>query len=97
MSDEPLFEKMSKASAEAVGDLIRQHWPEIERIAIESGKKKAAVGLTIKFERIGPDTTKVKTSIRYASKHSDEREDTVDTPDESAQGRLPLKREVDAA
>jgi hypothetical protein len=81
MSDEPLHEKMSKASAEAVGDLIRQHWPAIEAIAGASGKSKAAVAISIKFERVSADSTKVITSLRYAEKHADEREDYVETED----------------
>lgn len=95
MSDEPLFEKMAKKSGEAVEDLIRQHWPAIEAIAGASGKSKAAVAISIKFERISSDSTKVVTALRYAEKHADEREYYVETEDPK-QAKLSLKKD-DAA
>jgi len=87
-TDIPLHDKMAKKTAEAVEDLIRQHWAAIEAIAGASGKSKAAVAISIKFERVSQDSTKVITALRYAEKHADEREDFVDTPNDKAQGKL---------
>lgn len=78
-TNQPLFEKMADTSAEQVRDLIARHWPAIEAIALAAGKSKAAVAVSLKFERVSDGTTKVTSSLRYAEKHSDEREDYVET------------------
>lgn len=76
MTEESTPVAMGRAAGEAVQDLVTQHFPIIERIIEKSGKKQA-VSVSLKFSPIGDQRYNLKTSIRYADKSSDEREDTV--------------------
>lgn len=67
---------MGEAAGEAVKDLITQHWPMVEGIILTT-RKKQAVSVSLKFTPIAEQTYKLETSIRFAEKHSDEREDIV--------------------
>ena len=66
---------MGETSGAHVCDLVTQHWPFIMTILEKSGK--GSVGVSLKFKRVANNTYNLRTSIRFADKHSDEREDTV--------------------
>jgi hypothetical protein len=77
----PLFERMAEAAADAVQDLVRQHWPQIEAARQDSGKNKIGVSVALKFTAISDATYRLDTRIAYATKHSDEREDMIAAED----------------
>ena len=92
MSIEPNLFSMGDAAGEAVKDLITQHWPMIDSIIIGTHKKQA-VSVSLKFTRIAEQTYKLETSLRFAEKHSDEREDIIGgDPKQAKLGLADLKK-----
>jgi hypothetical protein len=72
---------------EAVTDLTTQNWPKIDKIITTKDNAKLSISFSVKIDRSGK-SPKVRTSIAFSDKQSDEREVFIDDP---RQGRLGIE------
>lgn len=78
-------ESIAKKAAEAVQDLMFQHWPEILDSKGEDAKFAISFSVVIRDEGGG---NRLDTTISFSRKYKDEREDYVSDP---RQADLPME------